>query len=84
MGLSADEVSFLDEHHSAAMITVAADGTVKAVRVGVALVDGKLWSSGISGRVRTRRRERPAARSAQTGRYSGGEPRPAGRDWTCG
>jgi hypothetical protein len=60
MGLSADEVSFLDDHHSAAMITAGADGTAKAVRVGVALVDGKLWSSGTSGRVRTRRlRESP-------------------------
>ena len=59
MGLSADEVSFLDQHHSAAMITVAG-GAAKAVRVGVALVDGKLWSSGTSGRVRTRRlRENP-------------------------
>lgn len=55
MSLSADDVSFLTEHHSAAMITVAADGQAKAVRVGVALVDGKLWSSGTSDRVRTRR-----------------------------
>ena len=60
MGLSADDVSFLDQHHSAAMTTVGTDGTVKAVRVGVALVDGKLWSSGTSDRVRTRRlRENP-------------------------
>jgi Pyridoxamine 5'-phosphate oxidase len=60
MGLSADEISFLDQHHSAAMITVGTGGTVKAVRVGVAFVDGKLWSSGTSDRVRTRRlRENP-------------------------
>jgi hypothetical protein len=55
MGLSADQVRFLDQHHSAAMITVGAGGTPKAVRVGVALVDAKLWSSGTSDRVRTRR-----------------------------
>ena len=60
MGLSADEIGFLDQHHSAAMITVGTGSTVKAVRVGVALVDGKLWSSGTSDRVRTRRlRENP-------------------------
>jgi hypothetical protein len=60
MGLSADEIGFLDQHHSAAMITVGTGGMVKAVRVGVALVDGKLWSSGTADRVRTRRlRENP-------------------------
>lgn len=40
------------------MITIAPDGTPKAVRMGVALVDGKLWSSGTEGRVRTRRLRR--------------------------
>jgi hypothetical protein len=37
------------------MITVGTDGLAKAARVGVALVDGKLWSSGTQGRVRTER-----------------------------
>jgi PPOX class probable F420-dependent enzyme len=46
--------AFLEKNHSAAMITLRADGTPHAVRVGVALVDDKLWSSGIPGRVRTR------------------------------
>jgi hypothetical protein len=42
------------------MITVAPDGVAKAVRVGVAVVDGRLWSSGTAARVRTRRlREDP-------------------------
>jgi hypothetical protein len=36
------------------MITLRPDGTPHAVRVGVALVDGKLWSSGTQGRLRTR------------------------------
>ena len=58
MSLSADEISFLNEHHSAAMITVADDGAAKAVRVGVALVAGKLWSSGTRDRVRTARLRR--------------------------
>src|SRR5258708_34684290 len=31
----------------AAMVTLRADGTPHAVRVGMALVDGKLWSSGV-------------------------------------
>lgn len=36
------------------MITLRADGTPVAVRVGVALVDGKVWSSGTQDRARTR------------------------------
>ena len=45
--------AFLDRTHSAAMITLRADGSPHAVRVGIALVDGKLWSSGVPGRLRT-------------------------------
>jgi uncharacterized pyridoxamine 5'-phosphate oxidase family protein len=60
MSLSADDLEFLKDHHSAAMITVGADGMAKVARVGVALVDGKLWSSGTRDRVRTKRlREHP-------------------------
>jgi hypothetical protein len=55
MALSDRDIEFLRDHHSAAMITVAPSGVAKAARVGVALVDGKLWSSGTQGRVRTRR-----------------------------
>jgi hypothetical protein len=58
MGLSEREVGFLKEHHSAAMITLAADGSARAARTGVALVDGRLWSSGTADRVRTRRLRR--------------------------
>jgi len=36
------------------MITLRHDGTPVSARVGVVLVDGKLWSSGTQGRVRTR------------------------------
>jgi PPOX class probable F420-dependent enzyme len=46
--------TFLEEHHSAAMVTLRADGTPHVTRVGVGLVDGRLWSSGTQGRVRTR------------------------------
>jgi PPOX class probable F420-dependent enzyme len=49
-----DEIrAFLEQHHSAAMISLRPDGTPHAVRVGVVLVDGKLWSSGLPGRART-------------------------------
>jgi hypothetical protein len=37
------------------MITVGDDGIARAVRVGIAMVDGKLWSSGTQDRARTRR-----------------------------
>jgi PPOX class probable F420-dependent enzyme len=46
--------AFVEQNHSAAMVTLRSDGTPAAVRVGVALVDGKLWSSGTQERVRTR------------------------------
>jgi hypothetical protein len=52
---SAKEVEFLEKNRTAAMITVTPDGVAKTARVGVALVDGKLWSSGTQDRVRTRR-----------------------------
>jgi hypothetical protein len=55
MTLSDGDVEFLQDHHSAAMITVTANGVARAARVGVAMVDGKLWSSGTRDRVRTRR-----------------------------
>ena len=58
MALSAQEISFLESHHSAAMITIGEGGVPKVVRVGVALVDGNLWSSGTRDRVRTRRLRR--------------------------
>ncbi|MDQ1491704.1 MAG: hypothetical protein QOJ23_4218 [Actinomycetota bacterium] len=55
MKLSDSELDFLGQHHSAAMVTVAPDGIAKVARVGVALMDGKLWSSGTQDRVRTKR-----------------------------
>ena len=51
--MNAEQQAFLEKNHSAAMITLRADGSPHAVRCGVALVDGKLWSSGIPSRVRT-------------------------------
>jgi PPOX class probable F420-dependent enzyme len=44
---------FLEKNHSAVMTTTKADGMPHVARVGVGLVDGKLWSSGTKGRVRT-------------------------------
>jgi PPOX class probable F420-dependent enzyme len=58
MGLTEQDRDFLTGHHAAAMITVGRDGTPKVARVGVALVDGKLRSSGTTDRVRTRRLRR--------------------------
>jgi Pyridoxamine 5'-phosphate oxidase len=58
MTLSESHAAFLREHHSAAMITRTRDGVARAVRVGVGLVDDKLWSSGTEARVRTKRLRR--------------------------
>jgi uncharacterized pyridoxamine 5'-phosphate oxidase family protein len=55
VALSGKDVEFLRNNHSAAMITVTPEGIAKVARVAVALVDGKLWSSGTQDRVRTRR-----------------------------
>ncbi|MBO0691814.1 MAG: pyridoxamine 5'-phosphate oxidase family protein [Acidimicrobiaceae bacterium] len=40
------------------MITTAQDGVAKVARVGIAVVDDKIWSSGTGDRVRTRRLRR--------------------------
>jgi hypothetical protein len=58
MKLSDNELAFLEKNHSAAMVTVNADGIAKVARVGVALIDDKLWSSGTADRVRTARLRR--------------------------
>lgn len=52
--LTQDQKNFLEQNRAAAMITLRGDGTPVAVRVGVALVDGNVWSSGTQDRVRTR------------------------------
>jgi PPOX class probable F420-dependent enzyme len=49
-----EQRKFLQEARAAAMITLRPDGTPHAVRIGVALVDGKLWSSGVPSRARTK------------------------------
>jgi PPOX class probable F420-dependent enzyme len=54
MGLSDQQRGFIAGHTSAAMTTLRRDGTPHVARVGVALVDGKLWSSGTTARVRTK------------------------------
>ena len=58
MELDEKQQAFLQDHHAAAMITTAHDGAAKAVRVGIALVDRRIWSSGTTDRVRTRRLRR--------------------------
>jgi len=58
MSLTESQRTFLENNNAAAMITIAEDGMPKAVRIGIALVDGKLWSSGTQDRVRTDRLRR--------------------------
>ena len=53
MRLSEREQQFLAENHRGAMATVRADGRPHVVRVGVAVVDGRIWSSGTRTRLRT-------------------------------
>lgn len=57
-GLAEKELAFLQNNRMAAMITVDSAGVAKTARVGVALIDGRLWSSGTQDRVRTRRLRR--------------------------
>ncbi len=45
---------YLAKNRSAAMTTLRKDGTPHSVRVGVAVVDGKIWSSGTQDRARTK------------------------------
>jgi len=52
------DLEFLTANHTAGMITIAPDGMPKVARVGVAVVDGKLWSSGTLDRTRTKRLRR--------------------------
>ena len=53
MDLTERELAILEQVHSAAMVTLRPDGSPHVVRVGVAVVDGRLWSSGVPSRVRT-------------------------------
>ena len=53
-------LAFLDKNRSAAMTTLRRDGTPHAVRVGLAVVDGKVWSSGTQQRARTKHLRRDA------------------------
>jgi PPOX class probable F420-dependent enzyme len=45
---------FLDTNHGAVMVTLKRDGTPHVARIGVGLVDDKLWSSGTQTRLRTK------------------------------
>ena len=50
-----DKVSqFLATHHGAIQATTRADGSPHQARIGVGLIDGKLWSSATQDRVRTK------------------------------
>lgn len=58
MPLSESDLDYLRSHTSAAMITVAPSGVAKVARVGVVVVDGRIWSSGKQDRLRTKRLRR--------------------------
>ncbi len=45
--------TFLEKYHGAVMTTLKRDGMPHVARVGIGLVDGRLWSSGTQQRVRT-------------------------------
>ena len=55
MDLTPDQLRFVESTPSAAMVTTGAGGVPKLARCGVAVVEGRLWSSGTHDRVRTRR-----------------------------
>ena len=44
---------FLEDHHDAVQTSIKKDGTPHVARIGIGLVDGKLWSSATQDRVRT-------------------------------
>jgi PPOX class probable F420-dependent enzyme len=52
--MDAAALTFISDTRTAAMTTLRRDGTPHTVRVGVTVVDGKIWSSGTQDRVRTR------------------------------
>jgi PPOX class probable F420-dependent enzyme len=54
VALSDRDREFVGNNRSAVMVTLRADGMPHVARVGVGLVEGKLWSSGTQGRLRTK------------------------------
>ena len=46
--------SFLEANQSAAMTTLRADGTPHVARIGLGVLNGKIWSSGTQTRLRTK------------------------------
>lgn len=54
MQLNDEQAMFLQRNRGAAMTTLRRDGAPHTVRVGVTLVDGKIWSSGTQTRLRTK------------------------------
>jgi hypothetical protein len=50
--------TFIDRNPDAAVITLRRDGSAHMARIEVAVVDGRLWSSGSPASVRTRNLQR--------------------------
>lgn len=53
VALDAGARAFIDAHASAAMVTLRPDGTAHAARIGLYIIDGRIWSSGTQTRKRT-------------------------------
>jgi len=58
MALGERELEFVQSAKVVAMMTVGRDGFAKPARIGVTMVDGRLWSSSTADRVRTARLRR--------------------------
>ncbi len=52
--LTEKQIEFLEKNHGAAMVSLRRDGSPQVVRVGIMPIDGKIWSSSTSKRLRTR------------------------------
>src|SRR5689334_15280320 len=55
MDLTPADLAALERTTAAAMITVGPDGWAKPARISLAIVDGRLWSTGKEHLVRTKR-----------------------------
>jgi hypothetical protein len=54
VALNEKQIAFLEKNHGAAMVSLRRDGSPQVVRVGIMPIDGRIWSSGTSNRLRTR------------------------------
>ena len=58
MDFTQKQIEFLEKNHGAGMSSLRKDGSAHIVRIGVAMVNGKLQSSGTQERMRTKQLRR--------------------------